>query len=258
MEYATNGGVRIAYDVQGEGPPLVLVHANPFDHRLWLYQIARYAGTFRTVAIDLRGNGASDRPQTPFTLRDMADDVLAAARDANALPAIFMGCSVGANIGLLLGLDNADAVKGLVLVGGGARMGPRYTDRVDGYLRDLPGYHREHLQGMFVPEFAESPLGAWLLELFSSRSSTLSGATIAQIFRALGNSDVRGRLGELKVPTLLVNGAADNALPNSREVAEAVPHARHVVIPNTGHACCLEDPVAFGAAVEPFLEELRT
>jgi 3-oxoadipate enol-lactonase len=257
MEYASNGNVRIAYDVQGAGPPLVLVHANPFDHRLWMYQVARYSGTFKTVAIDLRGYGESGRPQTPFTLRDMADDVLAAARAADALPAIFMGCSVGANIGLLLGLDNPYLVNGLVLVGGGARMGPRYTDRVEGYLRDLPGYHREHLQGMFVREFAATPLGSWLLGLFSSRSSTLSGATIAQIFRALGSSDVSERLGELKAPTLLVNGAFDNALPNSREVAAAVPHARHVIIPDTGHACGLENPVAFDAVVAPFLEKLR-
>src|SRR5271163_392190 len=73
VKFATNGGVRLAYDTQGSGPALVLVHANPFDHRLWLYQVARYARTFRIVNVDLRGYGESDQPDGPFTLRDMAD-----------------------------------------------------------------------------------------------------------------------------------------------------------------------------------------
>jgi 3-oxoadipate enol-lactonase len=56
---------------------MVLVHANPFDHRLFTYQIASLAPSFRLVAMDIRGYGRSDKPETPFTLNDMADDVLA-------------------------------------------------------------------------------------------------------------------------------------------------------------------------------------
>ena len=54
MPFADNRGVRIYYECYGDGPPLVLVHANPFDHRLFTYQIARFSPHFRIVAPDIR------------------------------------------------------------------------------------------------------------------------------------------------------------------------------------------------------------
>ena len=50
MPYSTANGLRIYYQVSGEGPAFVLVHANPFDHRLWLYQIAQFSSYFRASA----------------------------------------------------------------------------------------------------------------------------------------------------------------------------------------------------------------
>ena len=77
MPYADNSGVRIYYEVAGEGDPMVLIHANPFDHRLWLYQLARFSERYRTIAVDMRGYGRSDKPTSVFSLRHMADDVVA-------------------------------------------------------------------------------------------------------------------------------------------------------------------------------------
>jgi pimeloyl-ACP methyl ester carboxylesterase len=258
MKFAHNGTLRIAYESQGGGPPLVLVHANPFDHRLWLYQVAHYAESHKIVNVDLRGYGLSDKPESPFSLRDMADDVLAATSTEGIGRAVFMGASVGANIALLIGLDNPERTAGLVLVGGGASSSPRFPERVAGYQSgDVAGYQLEHLRQLVAPAFFESELGAWLVRLFNERAPHLSGASIAQIFRALMAFDVTDRLPSLQPPTLIVNGDLDMALPNSREVAEKVPGARHVILPGTGHACCLEDPTAFAAAVTPFLNELR-
>ena len=64
MPFASNKGVRIHYEIHGDGPPMVLVHANPFDHRLFTYQIASFAPYFRLVALDIRGYGRSDKPET--------------------------------------------------------------------------------------------------------------------------------------------------------------------------------------------------
>ena len=105
MPFASNRGVNIYYETYGEGPPMVLVHANPFDHRLFTYQIARFAPDFRLVALDIRGYGRSDKPETPFTLNDMADDVLAVCAQEKISRAAFMGVSVGSGIALLIGLD---------------------------------------------------------------------------------------------------------------------------------------------------------
>jgi pimeloyl-ACP methyl ester carboxylesterase len=255
MPHIFNGGVKIAYTVQGNGPALVLVHANPFDHRLFLYQVAQYAPRFRTIAIDIRGYGDSGKPSSAFTLRDMADDVIAVVRAEHVERAVFMGVSVGANIALLIGLDDTPMVNGLVLVGGGARGSASAEKRIAGYGSDDPtAYRRVHIHELVSPAFSRSPLGTWLLDTIVTQSPAISGASIAQIFHALNASDVSGRLREVGVPTLLVNGEFDNALPNSREAAAAIPGAEHIILPGTGHACNLEDPAAFDRVVTPFLQ----
>ena len=102
---------------------MVLVHANPFDHRLFTYQIASFAPYFRLVALDIRGYGRSDKPETPFTLADMADDVLAVCAQEKIARAIFMGVSVGSGMSLLIGLDRPQMCDAVILVGGSSKGG---------------------------------------------------------------------------------------------------------------------------------------
>jgi 3-oxoadipate enol-lactonase len=255
VAYAQNRGVRIHYEVCGEGPPLVLVHANPFDHRLFIYQIARFSPRFRIVAPDLRGYGLSDRPLTPFTLADMADDVLAVCAQENISRAIVMGVSVGSGIGLLIGLDRPAMVDALILVGGASGGGANIAQRCAGYTAaDLRGYQRGHIRELVAPGFCDTAIGRWALDLFSEQAHTLSGACIAQIFRAREGCDMRSRLATMKPPTLVINGAHDGSLERGRETASLIPGAQHVVLAGAGHACCIEDPAAFNQAVMDFLQ----
>jgi 3-oxoadipate enol-lactonase len=252
---ASNKGVRIHYEVSGDGPPMVLVHANPFDHRLFMYQVARFAPHFRLAALDIRGYGRSDKPETAFTLADMADDVLAVCAQENIARAIFMGVSVGSGIALLIGLDRPEMADAVILVGGSSKGGANIADRCAGYTSaDLRGYQRSHIRELVAPGFCDTPLGAWVLDLFSEHAHTLSGQSIAQIFRAREACDMRGRLASLRPPALVINGAHDVSLERGRETASLIPGATHVVLPGTGHACCIEDPAAFDAAVMKFLQ----
>jgi 3-oxoadipate enol-lactonase len=254
MPFATNRDVRIYYEVYGDGPPLVLVHANPFDHRLFTYQIARWSPFFRIVAMDIRGYGRSDKPETSFSLQDMAQDVLAVCAQERITRAVFAGVSVGSGIGLLIGLDRPEMVEALILVGGSAKGGADISARVAGYTStDLKGYQRSHIRELVAPGFPETPLGRWVLDLFTEHTHTLSGRCIANIFKAREACDMRARLGQMKPPTLVINGEHDVSLQRGGETASLIPGAKHVILPGTGHACCIEDPAAFEAAVMEFL-----
>ena len=125
--YSTVNGVKIYYDVFGAGFPFVMIHANPFDHNLWMYQIARFSTYFKIIAVDIRGYGRSDKPETPFSLKDMADDVLGVCRDEGIKEAIVGGVSVGSGMALLMGLDHPELCKALILVGGSSGPGARLT-----------------------------------------------------------------------------------------------------------------------------------
>lgn len=254
MPYSNANGLRIYYEVSGEGFPFVMIHANPFDHNLWMYQIAHFSTYFKVVAIDIRGYGRSDKPSAPFTLKDMAEDVLGVCSDERINEAILGGVSVGSGMAILLGLDYPERFKALILVGGSSGPGGSIEDRIDGYTKiGIEKYHIQHLRELVAPEFPESKLGNYLLQTFVERDPWLSGESIGQIFRARGGLDMTPRLGTMRVPTLVINGEYDNSLAGGRKTASLIPGAMHKILPKTGHACNIEDPATFDTFVIEFL-----
>jgi pimeloyl-ACP methyl ester carboxylesterase len=254
MPHSHSNGLKIYYEVSGAGPPFVMVHANPFDHHLWMYQIAHFSTYFTTIAIDIRGYGRSDKPTAPFSLKDMAQDVLGVCRDLSIKEAILGGVSVGSGMALLLGLDHPEMFKALVLVGGSSGPGGAIEGRIHGYTKiGVAKYHIQHLKELVAPGFPDTKLGKYLLGTFVERDPWLSGESIGQIFRARGGTDMTARLGSMKVPTLVINGEYDNSLAGGKKTASLIPGAVHRILPKTGHACNIEDPAGFDELVIEFL-----
>ena len=256
MPYSTANGLRIHYEEHGEGPPLVMVHANPFDRRLFVHQVARFSPFFRCIAIDIRGYGLSDKPTHRFSLEDMVQDVLGVCDDLGIVQALFMGVSVGSGIALKIGLDHRIRARGLVLVGGSSRPGGNIAKRIEAFTQIGPAkYRAAYMPELFAPGFPETKLGRWVMDMFGEDAHLLDGRSIARIFEARGSENMLPRLDGLDLPVLVVNGEHDNSLGRGRETAQNSPDAAHVVLPGTGHACCIEDPAAFDAAVIGFLKE---
>jgi 3-oxoadipate enol-lactonase len=254
MPYSTANGLKIYYEVSGEGFPFVMVHANPFDHNLWMYQIAHFSTFFKVIAVDIRGYGRSAKPTSPFSLKDMADDVLGVCRDENVRQAILAGVSVGSGMALLLGLDHPEMFKALILVGGSSGPGGAIEERIQGYTKiGVEKYHIQHLRELVAREFPSSKLGKYLLHTFVERDPWLSGESIGQIFRARAGTDMTPRLQSMKVPTLVINGEYDNSLKGGKLTASLIPGALHKILPKTGHACNIEDPAGFDTFVIEFL-----
>jgi len=254
MPYSNRNGVKTYYEVSGAGLPLVLVHANPFDRRMFLYQVAHFSTYFKVINIDLRGYGYSDKPAMLVTMTDLCDDVVAVCRQEGADEAIFAGVSVGGVIGLQLGLDHPEIFRALILVGCSSMPGDRYQNRIDGYLKQgVKKFHIQHLTDLVSKDFPQTKLGEYLLGMHREMDSRLSAPAIAEIFNALQNRDLTARLSELKMPVLIMNGEFDNALKRSKEMSTRIARAEHRMIPSAGHACCLEDPAAFDGFVMDFL-----
>jgi 3-oxoadipate enol-lactonase len=255
MPYSVRSDVRTYYEVSGEGFPMVMVHANPFDRRMFIYQVAHLSTFFKVINIDLRGYGYSDKPVVPVTMTDLCDDVIAVCRQEKARQALFLGVSVGGVMGLQLGLDYPELFKALILVGCSSMPGDRYRSRIDGYLKEgVARFHIKHLTDLVSKDFAESKRGRYLLSMHTEVDANLSGPAIAEIFHALQNRDLTARLPELKMPVLIMNGEFDNSLKRSQEMSTRIAGAEHRIIPGAGHACCLEDPATFDANVLAFLE----
>ncbi len=253
MPYSRANGVDIWYEVTGDGPAMVLVHANPFDHDLWMYQTAHFSTWFKVIGIDIRGYGRSSKVTEPYSLKDMCNDVVGVMNDLGVARAVLGGCSVGSGISILLGLDHPELFEAVFLVGGNSGSSSRYQGRIDGYRRDLGDYHIKHLRELVAPAFADSRLGRHLLNMWVEREPRLKGEAIAQVFMAGNHTDTTERLPTMKPPLLVINGEFDNSLPAGKRTASLVPGAVHKVLPGTGHACCIEDPAGFDTLVIDFL-----
>ena len=254
-------GLSIHYETAGSGPPLVMLHALPFDHNLWLYQVARFSQRFTTIALDLRGWGRSAKPVSPFSLRDMSDDVLGVMSDLDVRePAHLLGCSIGSKIALMLACDHPDRFGAAILVGGNS--GPQnFAHRIAAYREHaaagtLREFHLSHLRHGVTQVWADSPIGRYLLQGFAERGEGLDEESIAQVFRALEMSDLTPRLVDCRVPMLIVNGEHDNARQGGERTASMLKRAEHKVLPGTGHCCFLEDPAGFDELMQSFLARL--
>lgn len=256
MPYSTRNGVKSYYEVSGEGYPLVLMHANPFDRRMFLYQVAHFSTFMKVINIDLRAYGYSDKPAAPVTMTDLCEDVVAVCRQEGANQAVFAGVSVGGVMGLQLGLDHPELFKALILVGCSSMPGDRYQSRIDGYVQQgVPKFHIQHLTDLVSKEFPQTKLGKYLLSMHTEMDAKLSAPAIAAIFNALQNRDLTARLPELKMPVLIMNGEFDNSLKRSKEMSTRITGAEHRTIAGAGHACCLEDPATFDDHVMEFLRK---
>ena len=253
MPFSHANGVNIWFETAGDGPAMILIHANPFDHDLWLYQTAHFSTWFKVITVDIRGYGRSVKMTEPFSLTDMCNDVLGVLSDLRVERAVLGGCSVGSGTALLLALDHPELFEALILVGGNSGASSRYKKRIDGYVSDLSAYHTEHMRELVSPAFAESEHGAHLLNMFAERGPRLKGEAIAQVFAAGNATETSGRIPDMKVPTLVINGEFDHSLPAGQRTAALIPGAEHRTLPGTGHACCIENPAKFNRLVLTFL-----
>jgi pimeloyl-ACP methyl ester carboxylesterase len=259
MPISRANGLDIYYERAGSGPPLVLIHALPFDHNLWLYQVEWLSSRFTTLAMDLRGWGRSAKPHSPFSLSDMGNDILGVLTDEGmSAGAVVLGCSIGSKLALMLACDHPEIFRAAILVGGNSGPQNQFDHRIAAYrahhaagtLRD---YHLGHLRHGVTQTWADSSTGRYLLNGFAERGAALDPESIAQVFQALTVSDLTPRLPAYKSPTLIVNGEHDNALPGGKRTAGLIAQAEHRILPGTGHCCFLEDPASFNTLVQRFL-----
>ena len=259
--HATIHGARINYERDGEGMPLIFLHAGVADSRMWEPQVEAFAKHFDAIRPDMRGFGRSELPAAHWS---PVDDLLGLIDELHLKPAHLVGCSMGAGLAIDFALQHAERVSKLVLVGpgiNGVEFGPKYPElwaeaeaayaakdfdainQAEMFLwldgpRRRRGYVRQPLRDLFR-EMGEA-----------SFPNDFEAAPIDHI-----EPSAPERLHEITAPVLIVVGDAD-APPIFDAVEmlmEKVPHARKVVIHDAAHLPNLEHPEEFNAAVLEFL-----
>jgi pimeloyl-ACP methyl ester carboxylesterase len=245
-------GVKIHYEVHGDGPPLLLTHGYSSTSAMWRGQIEALSKHHKLILWDMRGHGQSDYPDDPLAYSEaltVAD--MAALLDAvGAGHAIVGGLSLGGYMSLAFYRAHPDRVRALLIIDTGP--GFKKDDAREAWNR------RSH-------ETAErfEREGLAVLQSLSRERSGVSHRNAGGLARAargmLAQRDARviEALPDIRVPALVVVGADDAPfLAASDYMAAKIPRATKVVIPAAGHAVNIDQPEAFIAAVLPFLDGL--
>ena len=249
---ATPDGGRLNVEECGSGPPVVLLHGHGANLRIFAPLAARLAAHGRrVVALDHRGFGRSSEVPPTFGFRGLVDDLATLLDVLDLRDAIVAGHSMGGAVALGLAVDRpdvvADRVGALVLINSSAR-GP--ADRplprakaaaLDWSLTEQVGRHPRH--GLVLAR-ANFGVDARRSQVAAARSIGLGSPAARRqgLTRRLLGIDLSDRLGEVRVPVLVLAGAADRVIRSSESerIAEALPDARLEVFSGAGHMLPME------------------
>jgi pimeloyl-ACP methyl ester carboxylesterase len=248
-------GTRLHYIVEGAGPPLVLVggKTSDIDGAWWRY-IPVLAKRLKVIALDNRGTGASDKPDTPYSTQLMADDALAVLRDAGETSAHWFGLSMGGMILQQLAIHHPAAVRSLILgathcggehpsVGGGNAPrveGPllRYANLYDAsFIAEHPDWVEEDAR-----HFGKMPLHA-----------------IVRQDQAVKQHNLCNQLTKIRQPVLILHGREDRMVPVSRaeELQRGLPNARLRILEGAGHQVHSEQFANVQRLVRDFVDDVE-
>lgn len=242
----------IAYDVQGSGPPVVLITGSNLDRRLWTREAAWLARTYTVVRYDLRAHGQSDTATAPFShLRDLLDVL----DELKISTATLIGLSAGSTIALDAALDAPSRVERIVLIG------PAPSGYVPNQRLPFAGDMMAALKARDYKRVAEvllassvfgaPPESQPLVRQMVTENDRLW--TVSRELMQMPKSAV-DRLESVKVPALVLVGDKDEFQREPAELlASRIPGARLVVVPGGGHLLNLTSPKAFDAAIISFL-----
>jgi len=257
MKLAVNGMTIQVLDPERRGterdPSLLFVHGAGGNGEIWERQAEYFKGKHSVFRLDLPGHGGSDlrgenRISSYARWVRLSSEELFPKR-----PFVLVGHSMGGAIVLELALSPPECMKGIVLVGSGAKLG--VTRAIFQMLSENPEAFFETI-GQFA--FSSSAPMA-LRERFVRMTRQCAPSVIFGDFTACDHFDIRSRLSEIRLPALVLCGEEDQLTPvkYSRDLHEIISSSRLVLIPHAGHMVMLEQPDMTNTTLEIFLNALK-
>jgi pimeloyl-ACP methyl ester carboxylesterase len=220
-----------------QGPPLLLLHHAAGAASDWTEIIDRLGPAVRLVAPDLPEHGKNGARRLP-TIEAMAAFAAGSLAERGISRAVVAGHSMGGAVALQLALDWPERVAGLVLLSTSARL--RVAQALLALIRErFLDFPQQMLAMGFSPSADPAVVRRWV----EAPWPVTSEAALAD-FLACDRFDVRGRLPEIRVPTVVVVGEDDGMTPVklSRAMVGGIPGARLRLLPATGHFSLWERP----------------
>jgi 3-oxoadipate enol-lactonase len=270
--YAPVNGARLYYEVAGNGPPLILLHEGIANRRFWDDQWEPLVREYRVVRYDLRGFGNSAMPPEPFNMRA---DLAELMRFLGIEHAALMGASIGGGIVVDFALEYPEMVDALITVGSGLSGATPDPNAIPPQLARLwtemeaaeKAGDRDRADELSVRIWIDGPNRAadQVNRVVRERVRQMlvenrAAEAIEEPPPIRLDPPAIGRLGQIRVPALVIVGDGDvpAIIENAAVLAREIPGARAVTMAGTAHAPNMEQPAAFNRIILEFLREVTS
>ena len=253
--------IRSAVSLEGDGPPLFLIHGIGASRHSWDGVVRSLKQKYRCISYDLRGHGLSPVPPPPYSLDDLVEDLEALRRELGIARAHFMGHSLGGMIGPAYARRYPDRVLSLGLLSTAAHRTADDSAKVKGVVaamrqRGIAPVLETLKERWFTPEFA-----AARPDVIARRMQQVIDTdpqVFLSVFDIYAETEMAPWLPEVTAPSLVLTGEFDGGCPPrlNELIAKALPNSRLVILPKLRHAILLEAPEQVAPHLVGFLDEL--
>lgn len=251
----------MAYDVTGEGPPVVLIHGLGLSLRLWDAHLAAFAGC-RVLTYDLYGHGQSAPTPNEVSLTVLADQLAALMDHIGMVRAHIVGFSIGGMINRRFALDYPEKTASLVILNSPHNRGDAAQEAVEARaksVRDQGAFATfdAALQRWFTLAYLATGEGPAKVRDWRGQVDVESYAQTAWVL-ANGVRELIAPDPPITIPTLVMTCENDSgSTPQmSRDIATEITGSKTVIIPHLQHLGLMEDPDAFTTPILDFIRKV--
>lgn len=253
-------GINIAFSDEGQGQPIVFLHAFPLNRSMWDPQVEGLKSQFRIITIDLRGHGESEAPMWRYSLGQFAEDIKGLLEHLGISKAAFVGLSMGGYILFALYRKYPSLFNALVLADTRATADTPEAKATRFSMAQI-AYKRgsSTIAELMLPKLLGSTSLDHRQNLVEQLRHMITANEISGIVGDLmameERPDSTPLLRDLKIPTLVIVGEEDVASPPEevQGMAEHIPGAKFTIIPEAGHVSNLDQPKLFNQSIQEFL-----
>ncbi|MFH2037639.1 MAG: alpha/beta hydrolase [Candidatus Zixiibacteriota bacterium] len=256
MPFIKSNSVKIYYEVVGSGDPVIFLHGFSLDRTMWKDQVESFSKDYQVFAVDARGHGKSDAPETGYAREDRAEDILNLANELGLEKFHLVGFSMGGGDALSFAIDHQDRLMSLTLIGTvAAGWVPRKK------FRDFSSVARENGIESARTLYIKSSLSHYetrnreIKEKLEKMMTGFSGKswTDPKKGKYLVRDDLR-LSSLLELPVLIIIGQHDIFFrPLAEQLNESIFESKLEIVKDTGHMVNMETPEKFNKLLSDFL-----
>lgn len=268
-DFITPDGVKLNFEMAGSGKPLLFLHGWAMCSRVWKYQLRWFTREYQVITLDLRGHGGSESPDGDYSFSSLSQDIIHFIEGLQLERLTLVGWSLAVSLILKLFNSHLLGIDSLVLVDGT----PAFMANRE-FPHGLPHPVVKRMLKLVNSNFAQAlkifhnlllSEREWDIEnkdeiwdLLTSEDYLPKQEVAHKLLLSLANEDLRGTMGNITVPTLLMHGGEDRICPPgaAQFMKEHLKSAEIVLFPGAGHVPFLTQPNTFNQRLSYFLSSL--